>query len=781
MADGAPRAPIVTEDAADRLYIIDARNGVERRLLLDWIHATAGDREPAWASLDIEDGDHALPVDMLQARLGGAASRQVVPLRVAWRIPGFDKDRALKFRHLIFGDPRHPASLRARLILLRDRRRAQILVGEAATLDMLRGRFAAQTGGGDGAGCDSREFAGFVARQAALTLDVAERGIRGTRYKVPRFVADGLRTSPKFRAALADLADRTGRPVGDLYREARPLMKEVIARPSALFLDLRARLDRMMFGGYAPAMEVDAAELAKLRGILREHPTAILFTHKTYIDGATPSRLAYENDLPMLHSFGGANLDFAVMGGFFRRSGMIFIRRSFQDQPVYKLVLRHYIAWLLAKRFPLSWAFEGTRSRLGKLMPPKYGLMKYVLDAAHATGTRDVHFVPFVTSFDLIRDVEEYAAEQTGRNKKPESLSWFLGYLKSLKEPSGRIRLDIGNPVVIDTAPGPDDKRALEKIAFAVAVEANRVTPLTVTSVMCLILLGKAPRGATSAELLGAIGAVTDWARARGIRLSSELESGDDGALSATIDTLVTSGLLARYEAGSETVYSIDPAKQPMASYYRNIIAHHFLDRAMIELALFALRDADSGDATAAFWDRIDRLRDLFKFEFFYPPRDEHRVAIEGELARIDPVWDRRLASGDRGIAQLMRRCQPVVGHAILLPFAEAYSIVAEQLARAKPRDIVDEKSLLDAALIEGRQAYLLRRISSEAAIGKLLFANGLALMRHMGLAEQATPERIAARRALLMELRGLANVMEAMRLSTVALADRLPGAGDVL
>src|SRR3546814_16887684 len=78
----------------------------------------------------------------------------------------------------------------------------------------------------------------------------------------------------------------------------------------------------MMFGGYAPEMEIDAAELAKLRNILREHPTAILFTHKTYIDGATPSRLTYDNDMPMLHLFGGANLDFAVMGAFFRRSGM---------------------------------------------------------------------------------------------------------------------------------------------------------------------------------------------------------------------------------------------------------------------------------------------------------------------------------------------------------------------------------------------------------------------------------------------------------------------------
>lgn len=783
MADGTPRSEFVAEQLADRLYIIDARNRIERQILLDWIHATSvdpgGEGAPMWVSLAIADDDHALDLDALKARLAGDPARTVVPLRVAWRIPGFERDRALKFRHLIFGDPRRPGPLRARFILWRDRRRAQILVGEAATQTELKARYLAQTGGGDGCEEGSSEFAGFVARQAGLALDVAERGIRGSRYKVPRFVADSLRTNPKFRAALADLAGQLGRPVADLYREARPLMKEVIATPSALFLDLRARLDRMMFGGYAPEMEVDAAELAKLRSVLREHPTAILFTHKTYIDGATPSRLAYENDLPMLHSFGGANLDFAIMGQFFRRSGMIFIRRSFQDQPVYKLVLRHYIAWLLAKRFPLSWAFEGTRSRLGKLMPPKYGLMKYVLDAAHATGTQGVHFVPFVTSFDLIRDVEEYAAEQTGRTKKPESLAWFIGYMKSLKEPSGRIRLDIGDPVVIPEAPAPDDRRALERIAFAVAVEANRVTPLTVTSVMCLILLGTAPRGVTEAEMIATIARITAWARERGIRLSRELEGGDAAALAATLDTLVEGGLLTRFEAGSETVYSIDPAKHPMASYYRNIIAHHFLDRAMIELALFELRDADSRDSTAAFWARIDRLRDLFKFEFFYPPRGEHLAALEAELERIDPAWAKRLASGDRGVAQLIRRCQPMVGHAILLPFAEAYSVVADILARARPGDPVDEKMLLDAALIEGRQAWLLRRISSEASIGKLLFANALSQMRHMGLAETATPDGLRARRALLVELRGLANVMESMRLATLALADRLPGTGE--
>lgn len=774
--------------AEERLFILDARHGTDRAILTDWVHATWGEAAAGrsdegavrWISLPIADRDDKLPLAPLAAALAGDPARLVVPLRVAWRIRDFESSRPLGLRQLLFGDPRNPGPLRARMILWRDRRRAQILMGEAATIADLQGRFAALASEAAGEQDDDGAFAGFVARQAGLALDVAERGVRGSRYKVPRFVAAGLRTSPRFRAALNAHSEAGGNALAALNKEAAAYMKELIARPNALFLDLRARFDRFMFGsGYGDKMMVDQAEIERLRATLRQHPTCILFTHKTYIDGATPSRLAYENDLPMLHSFGGANLDFFPIGGFFRRSGMIYIRRSFQDLPIYKLVLRHYIGWLLDKRFPLSWAFEGTRSRLGKLMPPRFGLMKYVMDAAHATGTRNVHFVPFVTSFDLIRDVEEYAAEQTGRVKKPESFSWFVGYLRSLREPMGRVRIDIGDPVVIAQVDDPDDKRALERLAFAVAVEANRVTPLTVTGVMCLMLLGTAPRGATVAELLVTLTFIVDWARARGIRLAQELDSGDRDALRETVDTLVASGLLTRFEQGSERIYSIDPAKHAMASYYRGTIAHHFLDRAMIEVALFALRDSEEADASSAFWGSIDRLRDLFKFEFFYPPRDAHRTAIMAELTRIDPKWESRLASGTRGLHQLLRRCQPLVGHAVLLQYAEAYSVVFDLLARLDDGIAPDEKAICDAALMEGRQAYLLRRISSEAAIGKLLFANGFALARHIGLTGVTDNAVRAGRRAMLRELRTMAARMEAMRLSTIELADTLAGEGD--
>ena len=771
----SPAAVALVPDDLRRLFILDARNGVERSYLRDWIHATwgaAGSRpELDYVSLPLADDSGSLKVGALAAKLAAAENLSVVPVRIAWQIPHFDKQRGLRLRDLILGDPRAPGAVRARAILLRDRRRAQCLIGEPATLAELRARFAAQVAPADHP--DAEAFAAFVARQAALALDLQERGVRGSRYKVPHFVSDAVRTSPKFRAALERLAAERGQTLTATDREARRYMKELIARPSALFLDLRARLDRFMFtAGYDKAMDFDPGEFGKLRQTMRNYPTLLLFTHKTYIDGTTPTYLLYKNDLPMLHSFGGINLDFAGAGALFRRSGMIFIRRTFQDNPVYKLVLRHYIAYLLGKRFPMSWAFEGTRSRLGKLMPPRYGLLKYVLDAAQDAGIANLHIVPFVTSFDLIRDVEEYASEQTGRAKTPESLTWFIGYLRSLREPMGRIRVDLGEAVVLPQAPAPDDKQALARIAFDVAVHANRVTPLTVTSVICLGLLGAAPRGGTAKELQAFIRFVTRWARARNIRMTAELAARDQPAIARTIDTLVNSGLLVRHESGSSTVYAIEPAQHPIATYYRNTIVHHFLDKAIIELSLYKARVISDGNPSSVFWAETERLRDLFKFEFFYPPKAQFLDNLHAELNRTDPLWATRLQAGGDALDKLLVRLQPLVGHAVLLPYVEAYSIVFELLVRLKRGEQLTEKDCETQALQQSRQAYLLRRITSEASIGKILFQNAHRLAANFGLAGDTDDQAIKARRALLREFRELSRRMERMRLDMLANAD---------
>ena len=343
----------------------------------------------------------------------------------------------------------------------------------------------------------------------------------------------------------------------------------------------------------------------------------------------------------------------------------------------------------------------------------------------------------------------------------------------------GRVRIDLGTPVVVARAPDPDDKQALARIAFDAAVSANRVTPLTVTSVMCLILLGTAPRGATAEELARVTRFLTGWAKARGILLSEELQSLDSDALRARADTLVNSGLILRDDAGSATVYTILPAKHAMASYYRNTIIHHFLDKTIIELALFKVQEgfkvqeAPDEDTSEQFWAETERLRDLFKFEFFYSPREQFRKDLAAELDRSDGQWSARLRQGDSGVKALIRRFQPLLGHAALLPFVEAYIVVLEQLVRLAPGETLSQSDCVEQGLIEGRQAYLLRRISSEASIGKILFENGYKLAAHMGLAGETDEAIMVSRRALLAEFRALSRRMERMRIEVLEEAER--------
>ena len=437
-------------------------------------------------------------------------------------------------------------------------------------------------------------------------------------------------------------------------------------------------------------------------------------------------------------------------------------------------MLRYYVSYLLEKRFPMTWAFEGTRSRLGKLMPPRYGLLKYVMDSAHSNDIENVHIIPVVTSFDLIRDVEEYASEQTGRLKKPESLSWFIGYLRSLREPMGKVYVDFGEPVVVKEAPNPNDRLALSKMAFEVAVQANRATPLTLTSLMCLCLLGTAPRAMTEDELRAVINFLVGWARERDIRLSEDLTDQNLEAVQRVIETLVNSGLVVRYDKGSTLVYAIEPDQHPIASYYRNTIIHHFLDKAIIELSVLKAREVNDRNAAEVFWEETDRLRDLFKFEFFYPEKLQYRENLKAELQRADPDWQAKLEEGGVKLASLTNRFQPLIGHAVFLPFVEAYTIVLDILSRLEPGDVIDKKTCVETALKEGRQAYLLRRITSEASIGKILFENGFRMAAGLGLTGETTTDTIAERKALLRKFRALSRRMEKSRLELLVLADKI-------
>ncbi|RLA56236.1 MAG: glycerol-3-phosphate 1-O-acyltransferase [Gammaproteobacteria bacterium] len=741
------------------LFILDIRNSFEQELLRGWIHqhTPSGSEEFQAPQVCLNLGHDRKGMDSAQLVMALAlpADTLITPLRVAWLPSPKAINSGPRLRDFVFGDPRHPGTHRGRKILSQRPERVHLIAGVPDSVANLRTRFERRHSVEDEKA--QQDFASFVARQAVVVLDLAERRLQGGRYKVPRHVAASLKTNTAYNEAVDEIAAETGASKAELMKEAAGYMDEMVSRPSTFWLDFYAKFNKFCLGlGYEEEIVYDQAAVEKMRQIVRENPSMLLWTHKTYLDGMVVPKVLYDNDFPMPHMFGGANMNFPGLGFLLHRAGGIFIKRSFRDNELYKITLRHYIGYLMEKRFPMNWAFEGTRSRIGKLMPPRYGLLKYVLEACNATDARNIHIIPISISYDLIRDVEEYATEQTGRSKGAESLRWFIGYIRSLARPMGKVYMDIGEPVVLERAPEPNDRLALSKIAFEVAVEANHVTPITFPSLVTMSLLGSSPRALTEDEVMDDITALLAWAEARKLRISKDLDMAHTDQMRGVLDIMIDEGIVTRYDEGLEIVYGIDLDQHPVASYYRNTVIHFFVNKAIIELAVLKASENEGPGALEVFWSEVDHLRDLFKFEFFYAPTEEFHQQIREELDRYDENWETLLAQGAVGFGSLLNSMIPLVSHITLLTFAEAYSVVAALAARLAPSESLEENACVNDALKQGRQAYLQRRISSESSIGKLLFKNGFKMLQSRNLTDCSDPNVADNRRELARELRDL-------------------------
>ncbi len=765
--------PWPARDGEQVLFIIDSRNSFERDLLQRWIHhhTRSGSDEFRAPQVCVDLGDDRGELDSapLVMALALPGETLVAPLRVAWQPPEEEIHSGPRLRDLVFGDPRRPSARRGRKIFAGSPERMHLLAGLPDTVDNLRRRFEYHHNIEEGEG-QQRAFAEFVARQAALVLDMAERKLQGGRYKVPRHVAANLLASRDYNDALDRLARETGRDKEELLRDARGYMDELVSVPSTFWLDFFARFNDFCLGlGYEEKIVYDPDAVAEMRRVVRDHPAMLLWTHKTYLDGMVVPKVLYDNDFPMPHMFGGANMNFPGLGFLLHRAGGIFIKRSFQDNELYKITLRHYIGYLMEKRFPMNWAFEGTRSRLGKLMPPRYGLLKYVLEACYATDARNIHIIPIAISYDLIRDVEEYATEQTGRGKGAETLRWFVGYIRSLARPMGKVYMDIGRPVVLERAPDPDDRLALSKIAFEVAVEANNVTPITFPSLVTMSLLGAAPRALTEEELVEDLNTLLAWAEARQLRISPDFNRAFADQMEGLLGIMIDENIVTRYDEGPEVVYGIALEQHPVASYYRNTVIHFFVNKAIIELALLKASEHEGPGALETFWTEVDELRDLFKFEFFYAPTEEFHRQIREEVGHYHDDWETLITRGAAGFGVLLEKLAPLVSHVTLLTYAEAYSVVAALLARMDASASLDEETCVNDALKLGRQAYLQRRISSESSIGKILFRNGFQMLQSRKLTAGGEPGIAEQRMELSRELRDILRRLEVIRAIGVA------------
>jgi glycerol-3-phosphate O-acyltransferase len=759
------------------VFLIDAASALERRLIDDWI---ARRRPPDATASIVEEipippsrGRRNGKLDpRLEARLATGDDPLLAPIRVAWQPAQRDGVRDVRLSDLLtFGDPRDPGRLRQMWTLRRHPDRCCIVEGDPAPASELRERWR-RAGGADVA--QTTGLPEFVARQAALALERAERRLRGARYKVPRLVHEDILSRPACRGGLAQVARELGRDEAKVTRDASRYLREIAASHSTYINDLVAHIIRYMYTqGYGEALHYDRSQLEAVYALAQRHPVVFLPSHKSNLDHLVLQYALHENGLPPNHTAGGINMNFFPMGPLMRRSGVFFIRRTYKDNVVYKFVLRQYIDYLVEKRFSLEWYIEGGRSRSGKLLPPRFGMLAYVVDAYRRGKSDDVFLIPVSIAYDQIQDVSEYVAEQRGAAKERESFSWFVGVLRRLRHRYGNIHIRFGEPLSLAKSLGPPDPTAephadeqslaLQKLAFEVSARINRATPITPTSLVTLTLLGMVDRALTVDETVAALRNLLDYVRRRRLPITGELDLDTPDGVRRALAALVENGVVSCFAEGSEAVYMISPDQHLIAAYYRNTIIHFFVTGAIAEVALLRAAEANVVDPVNEFWDAALRLRDLLKFEFFFAEKDEFRRELRDEMALHDPTWEARLGRGSTEILALLRGVAPFSAHRVLRPCLEAYRVVADALAQRSRDATLDEKAFLSQCLALGKQYRLQRRIRSSESVSKVLFESALRLARNRSLIDGNAPDVAARRRAFADELRDAVRRVDAI------------------
>jgi len=756
------------------LVLADASSSLELRILRGWIarNRPNGDHDVNLVEIPpVRRPRRRAGLEALDAELAAGDDPLLAPLRVAWLPRKRDGVRQVRLSDIPrFGDPRDPGALRQRWVLSRDPDRCRVVAGEPAPLSQLRER------GRDAGYHDTEETTGlseFVARQAVLALERAERQLRGDRYKVPRLVHQDVLNRPGFRGGLARLARELGRSDEDLRRTAARNLKEIAATHSPFVIDIAAHLIRLLYRrGYGDRLHYDRESLRRVKALGQRNPVVFLPSHKSNLDHLVLQYALHENGHAPNHTAGGINMNFLPVGPIVRRSGVFFIRRTFKDDPVYKFTLSHYIDYLIEKRFSLEWYIEGGRSRSGKLLPPRFGLLGSVVDSYRRGKADDVTLIPVSIAYDQIQDVPEYAAEQRGGAKQRESFTWLVNVLRRLGRRYGGIHIRFGEPLSLAETFGraesdnweshPEQEQwAVQKLAFEVCLRINQVTPITESSLVTFAMLGSGFRALSIGEVVEALRNVLGFVRLRKLPTCGELDLDDAPGVSRALEALVGNGVVTKFTEGLEPLYVIGPEQQLAAAYYRNTVIHFFLNACVAELALLRAAEETANDRLETFWGEALALRDLLKFEFFFPEKEAFRAELAAEIRFSEPDWEARVREGPDAILRLVHSFRPFSSHRALRPFIDAYQIVGDLLEREPHRAFV-ESEFVDQCLRLGRQYHLQRRIHSAQSISQVLFRTALRLARNRGVLTDA-PDLEERRSALAAEIRSVARRVEAI------------------
>jgi len=420
-------------------------------------------------------------------------------------------------------------------------------------------------------------------------LERERRAVVGPTKKPADRLRDEILRSPRLQKVVVDMAGEGAPDRRVMSWRALSMLREMEADLDISTIAVLDKVTEQVFARIFSALEVDEEGVERLRQAMKDGAVVLLPSHKSHIDYIVIAYVLYARHIQLPIIAAGDNLNFFPLGPVFRRAGAFFIRRSFRGDRLYGAVVDAYMRRLLVDGWSLEFFLEGGRSRTGKLLEPKLGLLSLVVDAAVGVAGKKLSFAPISIGYERLVEERAYVEELSGGEKKKEDVAGLLSSAGVLASRYGRVNIQFGEILTLEQilrefdaarAPargasranggeeGANGGAALDKLtparrrglvtrlAYRVMNEINRVTAVTPGALVATALLTHSRRGIAHADLLVACRRLAGMLHAFGARFSPSLahpvREGEirDEAISEACELFARAGHLEVREQG---------------------------------------------------------------------------------------------------------------------------------------------------------------------------------------------------------------------------------------
>jgi glycerol-3-phosphate O-acyltransferase len=581
------------------------------------------------------------------------------------------------------------------------------------------------------------------------------RAVIGPTVKAPERIRADIVRSPRVRELINDLSGGDPAQGNTLRHRTLEMLEQLQATPDHHTMRALGKAVELVFNRIYAGFEINPKDIERLRAATREGTLVYLPSHKSHADYLVISQKLQSLGLPIPMIAAGDNLDFFPMGPLFRRSGAFFIRRSFKGDKLYAAIVDVYVRRLIRDGFPLELYLEGGRSRTGKLLPPKLGLLNMIVDATLAESQRKTFFVPISIGYERIIETDSYHRELTGGEKSKENAVGLLKSRSILKHHYGRVNLQFGEFITLEqlrsdlgvstTEPlKPAKRRAVvTRLANLVMDEINRVTAVTPGTLTALVLLSHPYRGLPHEDVIARAASFLTLLRRDGARITTTtatpsgtlrpeaireaLQLFCDGDL-VRVHATMTEPRRGRPAAGPGVVYTVADDKRLALDTSKNIIIHFFVERSILALALLSCFGPHTTKETL--FGRFREIATLLQFEFRLPAEEAQRSTfanvltefVELSILQQTDSGEIRQGPGSDGVTTVQWLTR-LAG--ILVNYVEGYRVAARSL-QSVVEGPLPEKDYLKKALHLGQQMFFAGELTRSEAISKPIFQNAL-------------------------------------------------------